>query len=174
MMEDPLFVFLSPCLSLILHSTIHCIDCSIGVINGGGIRASFQQGNVSYGDVLTVFPFSDGVMSFVVNGTILQQILELSASRIGHGGMLQISGLRIVYDDKPSLVSAQVLIGESEWEPIDPNRRYRMAATEFLIEGGDGYYIMGENAEGVVDYGEASGDVCAVPHFSSQVSFTVC
>eukprot|EP01028_Stygiella_incarcerata_P002389 TRINITY_DN14461_c0_g1_i1.p1 TRINITY_DN14461_c0_g1~~TRINITY_DN14461_c0_g1_i1.p1 ORF type:complete len:599 (-),score=148.68 TRINITY_DN14461_c0_g1_i1:24-1820(-) len=136
-------------------------DCSIAVINGGGIRASFQRGNVSYGDVLTVFPFSDSVLSFVINGTILQKILELSASRIGHGGMLQISGLQIVYDDKPSLVSAKVLIGESEWEPIDPSRRYRMAATEFLMEGGDGYSIMGDNAEEIEDYGETSGDIIA-------------
>ena len=67
----------------------------IAVMNGGGIRAGLRAGEITYGDVLSVFPFGNHLRTIEVTGQQLLDALELSVSKLPeeNGGFLQVSGL---------------------------------------------------------------------------------
>lgn len=52
------------------------------VMNGGGIRAGLKTGEITYGDVLGVFPFGNHLRTIEVTGQQLLDALELSVSEI--------------------------------------------------------------------------------------------
>jgi 2',3'-cyclic-nucleotide 2'-phosphodiesterase (5'-nucleotidase family) len=87
----------------------------IAMINGGTIRGNqmYGKGPVSYGDLLSIHPFSNTIYEVTLSGKELLSVLEMSASairvkddgslegeRIAEGGFLQVSGLRFVIDLK--------------------------------------------------------------------------
>ena len=48
----------------------------IGFTNGGGIRADIKAGNVTFNDVLSVFPFNNQVVVAEVSGQVIKDLLE--------------------------------------------------------------------------------------------------
>ncbi len=86
-------------------------DADIALVNGGGIRANIDEGDITYAEVIAVHPF--GNMLTVVNATG-QQILDAlewtsratqadykdaQGNAVGEfGGFLQVSGLRYTID----------------------------------------------------------------------------
>lgn len=112
------------------------------LVNGGGIRASIGQGPITVGDVLRVAPFSNLVAIKQVTGTQLRAALEFSAGlERPHGGFLQVSGLEMAIENG-RLAEARV-----GGEPLQDDRRYTLAATEFMLAGGDGYEMLVAGAE---------------------------
>ncbi len=82
-----------------------------GVINGGGVRESIPAGEITVGNLVTVFPFSNTLMVKKITPAILYQVMENSVSyQTGQeqgtgtllggasGGYLQISGFQVSYN----------------------------------------------------------------------------
>ena len=82
-----------------------------GAVNGGGLRASIPKGDITMGDLVTIFPFSNTLMVKKVTPALLYQVLENSVSAqtgqsgengmlegSAFGGYLQISGFEFSYD----------------------------------------------------------------------------
>ena len=69
-------------------------------MNSGGIRGSFEIGDISYADMLTVMPFQNTINIVTVKGWVLRQVLEQAVGRVNpdgtnkQGGILQVSGLK--------------------------------------------------------------------------------
>ncbi len=112
----------------------------IGLVNSGMIRSSIPAGPVTLKRVMEVLPFDSSLTSFTVTGATLKAALENSVSRLpqASGRFLQVSGLAVVFDPTaPSgtrITSVQV-----NGAPLNPARRYSVAADNFIAEGGDGY-----------------------------------
>ena len=112
----------------------------IGLVNSGMIRSSMPAGPVTLKRVMEVLPFDSSLTSFTVTGAALKAALENSVSRLpeASGRFLQVSGLTVVFDPTaPSgtrITSVQV-----NGAPLNPARRYKVAADNFIAEGGDGY-----------------------------------
>jgi len=106
------------------------------LINGGAIRASIDAGVVTLGDVITALPFKNRVVLVSLSGADIENALRhgLEASAGGRGGaFLQVSGLRFSVDHgEPEAI-------ELGGEPLDAGAEYRVALTDFLVEGGDGF-----------------------------------
>ena len=108
----------------------------IAIHNAGGLRADLPQGNVTKGNVLDAFPFHNSIVTLELTGRQIREIVEqgLTLER----GMVQVSGLRAVYDlDRPPgkrLVSLDV-----GGRPVDDAKVYRVATNSFLAQGGDLY-----------------------------------
>jgi 5'-nucleotidase/UDP-sugar diphosphatase len=68
----------------------------IGMMHPGGIRKDFSQGDLTIMDVLDTSPFIDPAQQVEANGTQLRAILEQSLTL--DRGLMQVSGLDIVYD----------------------------------------------------------------------------
>lgn len=110
--------------------------------NGGGIRASINQGDITLGEVLTVLPFGNNLVTLDLTGEEILAALEHSVSAPGQGSFMQVSGLKFKYDPaKP--------VGERVWhvealtadgyEELQPDKIYRVATNAFTADGGDGY-----------------------------------
>ncbi|WP_237216488.1 bifunctional metallophosphatase/5'-nucleotidase, partial [Falsiroseomonas oryziterrae] len=136
----------------------------IALQNGGGIRASFPAGTITYGDVLTVLPFGNAVATATIRGGHLLEALENGLSQPGAGRFPQIAGLRIEVDmSRPAgqrIVSAEVTRGERAGR-LDPERAYRIATNDFMRRGGDGYVALRDRALEAYDTGPLLEEVVA-------------
>lgn len=130
----------------------HWTDAPIGLIQGGGIRASIEKEadrNINGATLMTVLPFENDVMMTRISGKKLMAALEHSATtrlRDSNGGFLQMSGLKVVYDynnpEGKRVVSALARCSNCSvpvYEPINEDAKYQVIVLEYVLEGGDGY-----------------------------------
>ncbi|MBU0499251.1 MAG: bifunctional metallophosphatase/5'-nucleotidase [Gammaproteobacteria bacterium] len=106
------------------------------LFNGGTFRDSIGAGAVTLGKIHRVFPFGNELVTGTLPGSELQAALDQSAAldpEDNPGGFLQVSGLRFVIAGGRAV---DVKVGD---KPLDPSAQYRIATSDFLAEGGDGY-----------------------------------
>jgi len=128
----------------------------VALVNGGGIRADIGKGDVTYGDIITVFPFGNELCVVEATGQQILDALEWSANAVPgeFGGFLQVAGMSYeidvsipsgcVVDSENMLVGIEgerrvknVMIGG---EPLDPEKTYTVASTDYvLLSSGDGH-----------------------------------
>jgi 5'-nucleotidase/UDP-sugar diphosphatase len=132
----------------------------IAIENGGGIRADIEQGPVTLGQVLTVLPFGNLVSTFELKGSDVWAALENGVSQVedGAGRFPQVSGLRFTWDGSKDpgsrIVSVDVLNADTgEYEPLDLEATYTVAANDFMRRGGDGYSMFADDAINPYDFG---------------------
>ncbi len=145
------------------------LGADIGWVNGGGVRANIAAGDITYGEIIEVHPFSNLACLVEVSGQQILDALELGAMYVGeaeNGGFLQVSGLTytidadiptsVVLDDAGNFVEisgarrvsdVQVLDSETgEYVDIDPEATYTLASHNYMLkDGGDGYAMFGED-----------------------------
>ncbi len=132
---------------------------TIALANGGGLRASLGEGEVTLGDVLTVLPFQNTAYTLELTGATLIAALEhgVNAVEDGAGRFPQVAGLRFRLD--PSVAPNEGRVSEVEvrdgdgWAPIDPDATYGVVTNNFLAGGGDGYAMLA--TEGMNGYDTA-------------------
>jgi 2',3'-cyclic-nucleotide 2'-phosphodiesterase (5'-nucleotidase family) len=118
------------------------IPTYIAMQNGGGIRASINQGDITLGEVLTVLPFGNNLVTLDLTGEEILAALEHSVSAPGQGSFMQVSGLKFKYDpaqpvgDRVWSVKALTAAG---YEELQLGKMYRVATNAFTADGGDGY-----------------------------------
>lgn len=131
---------------------------SIAIQNGGGLRASIDDGEVTMGEVLTVLPFQNTLATFQMNGQGIIDALENGVSQVEEvkGRFPQVAGLKFTWD--PSVAAGEGRITEvmvadgGSFVPIDPAKTYGVVTNNYMRGGGDGYKVFrsGMNA---YDYG---------------------
>jgi 5'-nucleotidase / UDP-sugar diphosphatase len=139
-------------------------DTVVALTNGGGIRESINEGDITMGEVLTVMPFGNSLGIMELTGAEIKVALEHSVSQAPNtnGGFLQVSGLKFTYDSsKPAnerVVSVEISNG-TDYVALDEESSYYVATNTFTAKGGDGYdvfkkaYEEGRVSEpGYVDY----------------------
>lgn len=136
----------------------------IALQNGGGIRAGFAAGTITYGDVLTTLPFGNTVATATIRGAHLLAAIENGLSQPGQGRFPQVAGVRLVVDlSRPAgqrIVSAEVTQGERRG-PVEPDRAYRIVTNNFMRLGGDGYTPLRDDALEAYDTGPLLEEVVA-------------
>ena len=128
----------------------------IAFVNGGGIRTNIKAGDITLGNILSVFPTGDSLCVIEVTGQQILDALEWGAHALPDesGGFLQVSGLSYEihsYIESPCVSDEfgqfrgvegarrvrNVRVGG---EPIDPDRTYTLAGHDFMfLNNGDGY-----------------------------------
>ena len=140
----------------------------IAFTNGGGIRAplpssylpedtTLRRTTAGYapgppydlvvGDVFTVLPFGNVVVTRTVTGALLYQTLEKSVEAIpgANGRFLQISGFRFTYDAANPVGSRVVSVELTDGTPVLPDgTTYTAATNDFVNTGGDGYSMLAD------------------------------
>jgi len=118
----------------------------LALINGGGLRGNrdYPPGTrLTRRDMLAEMPFGNIVMLLSVTGAQVEAILEhgLSAVEARAGRFPQVSGLSAAYDPTrpPGQRVVSVSIGGA---PLERERTYRLATTDYLARGGDGYAVL--------------------------------
>ena len=131
--------------NLCTDAFIYITGADVALTNGGGIRASIEPGDITYGDLNTVYPFANIVVTLDIEGADLLAALEhgTSAAPEASGGFPQVSGISFelhLAEDEGSRVK-NVMVGD---EPLDPEKTYSLATNDFTAIGGDGYDMFGK------------------------------
>uniref|UniRef100_A0A182JMY7 Apyrase n=1 Tax=Anopheles atroparvus TaxID=41427 RepID=A0A182JMY7_ANOAO len=128
-------------------------EVAVAFNTGGGMRTSLRDGQLTYDDLATAVPFEDTVDSFDLEGRYLLEALEHSASRYGTSDMMQVSGIRVVYDlrrpEGSRVASVEVrcqICKVPKHEPLDLARIYRVATGTYIRNGGSGYTMIPQHA----------------------------
>lgn len=104
----------------------------IGIINGGGVRASLYAGHITYADLINVLPFNKSLTILEVTGLQLKDSLQ-------HGLIPQISHLEVIYNDENEIIEMFLLRDNGSSWPIEDHRKYRIATNQFVGYGKDNY-----------------------------------
>lgn len=133
---------------LITDSMIWKTDADVAITNGGGIRASINPGEVTVGDVISVLPFGNYVITKEITGENLQKAIEhgLRSYPESLGGMAQIAGMTVKFNIKnPEYRRVlEIKIGSKR---LDPTKKYIVATNDFMAAGGDGYASLNKGKE---------------------------
>ncbi|HWT77101.1 MAG TPA: bifunctional UDP-sugar hydrolase/5'-nucleotidase [Mobilitalea sp.] len=144
------------------------LDADVAIMNGGGIRANIAKGNVTYNDLLSVFPWSNMGCVVEATGQQIKDALEMGAKNYPaeSGGFLQVSGITyeinskvpssVKVDDKGMFVSVggeyrvqniKVLNSKTgKYEDLDLNKTYKLAGINYTLKScGDGYTMFKDN-----------------------------
>lgn len=129
------------------------------VTNGGGIRASIAQGEVTMNDMKTVFPFGNTLATLDVTGAQLLEALEAAtfAAPDALGAFPQVAGIEFTVDtsvayeaaekyenstySKPANPGSRVSIQTVGGEAFDPDATYTICTNNFTATGGDTYGV---------------------------------
>lgn len=103
----------------------------IGFANRGGVRIDMPQGEVLYDDIMSMFPFKNNLCYVALKGKDVRVLLDQMAST-----SFQILGGIKVVAKNGKIVSATV-----NGEPLNAEKVYGVATLNFLLDGGDGYYV---------------------------------
>ncbi|MGM9987809.1 MAG: bifunctional metallophosphatase/5'-nucleotidase [Bacillaceae bacterium] len=156
-------------------------ETTIALQNGGGIRAGIDQGDITLGEVLTVMPFANMLVTVKLTGDEIKAALEQSVSGLDkkEGRFLQTSGLRYEYDPSKAIgsrVEKMETLENGKYIPLQANKYYWVATNGFMADGGDGYTMMKQaKSEGriieqyVVDYEVFVNYLTANPNISPQI-----
>jgi 5'-nucleotidase/UDP-sugar diphosphatase len=124
------------------------LGTDVALLNGGSFRDDrvIPAGPLTRADIYTMLPFANEVVSVPVTGRQLLEALENGVRQAGQraGRFPQVSGLRFRFDPKAP-AGRRVLAVEVGGAPLDPERTYLLATTDFLIRPGnvDGYTLPG-------------------------------
>lgn len=110
------------------------------MINGGGIRASINPGDITVRDIYNVLPFADKVVVIELTGDKIIAALEHGLRKYpeGNTGFCQVSGMTVRFDsEKPA--GSRVVDVLVAGKPITADELYTVATNDFMAAGGDGY-----------------------------------
>ena len=133
-------------------------EADIAFVNGGGIRVQLDAGDLTLNNILTVHPFGNSLTVIEVSGQQVLDALEWSVHSMPgeFGGFNQVAGLTFEVD---ATIESPVLQDENQMfsgvddtkerrvrnvlvagEPLDPEKTYKLASTDYqLLNKGDGY-----------------------------------
>ena len=137
------------------------MDADIGYVNGGGIRSNIPSGDVTFNNLLSVFPFNNTVVLASISGQTIKDMLEMTMMKWpGEDGCFpHLSGITLsVNTSIPSSVEVneleefQGVSGEyrvydikiynretKAYESLILDKQYTIAATNyFLLDYGSG------------------------------------
>jgi 5'-nucleotidase len=135
--------------------------------NGGGLRASIDQGTVTMGEVLNVLPFQNTLATFQLTGKDVVASLEHGVSMVEEekGAFPQVAGLKYSFDKSVAPNAGRIksveVMENGGWAPIDEAKLYTIATNNFTRGGGDGYELFENNAQNAYDYGPSLEQVVA-------------
>ncbi|MFC3022237.1 bifunctional UDP-sugar hydrolase/5'-nucleotidase UshA [Vibrio zhugei] len=119
-----------------------------GIVNGGGLRASIEKGDITYNDVLTVQPFSNQVALNTMKGSKLEDYLSKVATiQQDSGGYAQFDGIDMTVDCANQSVDIHAIDGKS----YDAQNTYTFTVPDYNANGGDGYPKLNYQPTGNVD-----------------------
>lgn len=116
------------------------MNTDIGLTNPHGLRDDMKSGIVTWGNVYSVLPFSNHVVTVTLTGQDLYDLMEQQWMG-SYINMLQISGLAYTYDpEQPLGNKVKTIVHQNK--PLIKDKIYTIATTNFLAAGGGVFSVM--------------------------------
>ncbi|MEV0293583.1 5'-nucleotidase C-terminal domain-containing protein [Nocardia sp. NPDC050710] len=120
-------------------------------MNPGGVRTDLKPGPITFGDIYTVQPFGNQVVTVTLTGQQVLRLLEQQWSNAAKSTVLSPAGLTYTYVDTApkdhKVVADSVRIAG---RPLNPVSTYRITTNSFLASGGDGFTVFAEGTDKTV------------------------
>jgi 5'-nucleotidase len=133
----------------------------VAFMNPGGIRTDLvaeqisggeAAGQVTYGELFAVQPFSNNLVTLSLTGAQIDAVLEQQwrmSAGVEAAMVLQVSSsLRYTWDSSRAIGDrvdpATVTIAG---QPLDLGRSYRVTVNSFLADGGDGFSVLRDGTD---------------------------
>ena len=145
----------NPLCSLVCDSFKELGEADICIMNAGAVRTDIDQGNISYQEVIDTMPFSNDALVKEITGQIILDALEFGVRSLPNptSRFPQVSGITFKVDES---INSSVIVDENEFfksvngprrvynvkingEDLDVNKKYSIASSSFILDGGDGY-----------------------------------
>lgn len=134
------------------------LGADVAFVNGGGVRADIDAGDVTYEAIINVHPFGNEACLVETTGQKILDALEFGSRNYPdeNGGFLQVSGLTytinadipssVVTNDEKEFVRvdgayrvSNVMVGG---KPLDVAKTYTLASHNYMLKnGGDGFVM---------------------------------
>lgn len=157
----------------------------LGVMNGGGIRSSLYNGTVTRGDLATVLPFSNTLVTKEVTPKVIYEMLEQSVSSVTgqnqetgqiegqpDGGFLQASGFSFTYDpdaEQGSKIESVTIPSngqDKQLDRTDDTTKMVLVSNNFIMGGGNAYDML----ETLPQLGEIGGELETVQAYIDSLT----
>lgn len=120
----------------------------MAIMNVGGIRQNMPQGDITEGQILSTYPFSNRFVIVEIKGKDIIEAMRVAARKGGEG----ISGnVRVVTDGKGGLVRVVI-----DGEEMDPEKTYLLGTIDYAAEGNDDMLTLANHRKVWVDDVEVS------------------
>ena len=136
-------------------------DAVVAFMNPGGIRADLTyagspagegDGNVTYGEMFTVQPFGNSMVTMTLTGAQIETLLEQQFNGCGiqnSNRILQVSnGFTYSWSSgAPACNKVDPATIKINGVTVDPNTTYRVTVNSFLADGGDNFSVLKEGTD---------------------------
>lgn len=112
------------------------------IVNGGGIRANLDAGEVSIRKIASVLPFDNNMMLVETSGQTIWDALQngISAYPETNGKFPQTAGMTYAFShDGTTGTNTLTAVTLADDAPLDLSAMYKVVINSFLAGGGDGY-----------------------------------
>ena len=114
-------------------------NIDIVLLNNGGIRSIISRGNISEKTAFELMPFENSIVVLELSGlSIIKMIDYLRKVKLQH----PISGLQITLNNDYSVNEVKI-----NGVSIENEKKYNVATTDYLLEGGDKMYFLAETTK---------------------------
>jgi 5'-nucleotidase len=113
----------------------------VALMNPGGLRSDLPAGTVTLGDLMTLHPFANHLVTLDMTGAQLRAVLEQqwAADPLLAPRILKTSGLYYSWDPAAAPGAHVRVACLSGARPLDLEQHYRVTVNDFLAAGGDGF-----------------------------------
>ncbi|MCR5161220.1 MAG: 5'-nucleotidase C-terminal domain-containing protein [Lachnospiraceae bacterium] len=134
---------------------LNYFEADAAVLNGGSIRANIEAGDITFMDIITVYPWNTNTGVVEVSGQVILDMLEMGAHLYPEecGGWILPAGM--TYDINATIPSSVNINSDGEFvsvdgeyrvqnvmiggEPLDLEKNYKLAINEYYSKDyGDG------------------------------------
>jgi len=126
--------------NLVTDAFRYVAKADIAFLNGGAIRNEAKAGDLTYGDLVSLLPYDNYLVVVEAKGALIVDMLNSLMSELPNenGQFPQTSGLRYTgHVSSHSVSDVAVLNAQTgQYEPIDPERTYTLAVTDYCVTGG--------------------------------------
>ncbi|MDU4133254.1 MAG: 5'-nucleotidase C-terminal domain-containing protein, partial [Clostridium perfringens] len=138
----------SPMGATVAETMRRIVDADIAITNGGGVRAPLMAGTVTIGDMYTILPFDNTLVTMEMKGSDIIKVLEhgIEPDNFGWG---QHAGVKLWYTPGAERGEKITSVRLADGTKLENDKYYTVVTNDFMAVGGDSYDFSA--AKNVVD-----------------------
>ncbi len=120
---------------------------AFALTNSGGVRASIDTGDITWGEIIGAFPFNNAIVEVVMTGDELWDLVDgiVTKVNVDNGkpvtSFLQVSKeVRVVHDPTRPAGKSHLVDMTINGEKVDRTKQYKIVTVDFLATGGDNFF----------------------------------
>lgn len=138
----------SPMGATVAETMRRIVDADIAITNGGGVRAPLMVGTITVGDMYTILPFDNTLVTMEMKGSDIIKVLEhgIEPDNFGWG---QHAGVKLWYTPGAERGEKITSVRLADGTKLENDKYYTVVTNDFMAVGGDSYDFSA--AKNVVD-----------------------